>query len=78
MEQKNNTGAIFKNDYKKTDSHPDYKGKALIDGVEKEIALWLKESKTGTKYFGVVVSEPYVKPTQAAAVVTAPSDDLPF
>ena len=31
MEQKNNTGAIFKNDYKKTDSQPDYKGKAVKD-----------------------------------------------
>ena len=29
MEQKNNTGAIFKNDYKKTEAQPDYKGKAV-------------------------------------------------
>ena len=50
MEQKNNTGAIFKNNYKKTDSQPDYKGKAVIDGVEKEVALWLTESKNGVKW----------------------------
>jgi hypothetical protein len=29
METKNNTGAIFKNDNKKADNHPDYKGKVL-------------------------------------------------
>ena len=50
MEQKNNTGAIFKNNYKKTDSQPDYKGKAVIDGVEKEVALWLKESKNESRH----------------------------
>ena len=51
MEQKNNTGAIFKNDYKKTETQPDYKGKAVIEnnGVEKEVALWLNESKSGVK-----------------------------
>jgi len=45
MEQKDNTGAIFKNDYKKTETQPDYKGKAMIDGKEKELAMWLNESK---------------------------------
>ena len=28
MEQKDNAGAIFKNDYKKTEQHPDYKSSA--------------------------------------------------
>ena len=51
MEQKNNTGAIIKNDYKKTEQHPDYKGKAMIDGKAKDVAVWLNESKNGTKYF---------------------------
>ena len=37
MEQKDNTGAIFKNDFKKTETQPDYKGKCLVDGKEKEI-----------------------------------------
>ncbi len=61
MQQKNNTGAIFKNDFKEKDSHPDYRGKVIIDGAEKEIALWLNESKKGTKYFSVKIQEPYVK-----------------
>jgi uncharacterized protein (DUF736 family) len=59
MEQKDNTGVIFKNDYKEKDSQPDYKGKALIDGVEKEIALWINESKNGKKYFSAAFSAPY-------------------
>jgi len=65
MEQKNNTGAIFKNNYKKTDSQPDYKGKAVIDGVEKEVALWLNESKNGVKYFSAAFSKPYQAEVEA-------------
>jgi len=87
MEQKNNTGAIFKNDYKKTDSQPDYKGKALIDGVEKEVALWVNESKNGTKYFSAKFSAPYQAEVEqggtqadnkAKEAMRSTSDDLPF
>lgn len=77
MEQKNNTGAIFKNDYKKTDQHPDYKGKCLVDGTEKEIALWLNESKAGKKYFSVKFSEPY-KNEDAEYDAKQAENDLPF
>ena len=86
MEQKNNTGAIFKNNYKKTDAQPDYKGKAVIDGVEKEVALWLKESKNGVKYFGAAFSKPYQAEVEAGgnedakydAKMSEGADDLPF
>ena len=81
MEQKNNTGAIFKNNYKKTDSQPDYKGKAVIDGVEKEVALWLKESKNGVKYFSAAFSKPYQAEVEAGGdepIKKTSSDDLPF
>ena len=71
MEQKNNTGAIFKNDYKKTEQHPDYKGKAMIDNKAKDVAVWLNESKNGTKYLSLKFSEPY----QAEA--EAPKQDMP-
>jgi len=78
METKQNTGAIFKNE-KKADNHPDYKGKINVDGVDKEIALWVKESKSGLKYFSVVISNPYVKPKQADVNnFTIKEDDLPF
>ena len=61
MEQKNNTGAIFKNENKTTDKHPEYKGKVLVNNKEMEIALWLKTSAKGVKFFSVSLSEPFVK-----------------
>ena len=43
MEIKNNKGSIFKNDYKTKDTHPDYKGKMVVDGVNKDIAVWFNK-----------------------------------
>ena len=80
MEQKDNSGAIFKNDYKKTEQQPDYKGKAMIDGKKKELAVWLNESKEGKKYFSVKFSEPYQAEVEAGHghKPKEEKDDLPF
>ena len=81
MEKKNNAGAIFKNTYKKAESHPDYKGKCVVNGKEMEIALWVKDTKTGEKYFSASFSEPYVAQEQGQAPTNTPvmlNDDLPF
>ena len=61
METRNNTGAIFKNDNKKADNHPDYKGKVNVNGKEMEIALWMKTSAKGVKFMSASFSEPFVK-----------------
>ena len=82
METKNNAGAIFKNTYKKTESHPDYKGKVNVNGKEMEIALWVKDTKTGEKFFSASFSEPYIAPTNNVVsnvpVGDSLNDDLPF
>jgi uncharacterized protein (DUF736 family) len=81
METKNNSGAIFKNDKKTAETHPDYKGKVNVNGKEMEVALWLKTSQAGMKYFSASFSEPYVRPaiSEAPAVPFAlGDDDLPF
>ena len=61
METRINTGAIFKNDNKKSENHPDYKGKVNVNGKEMEVALWMKTSAKGVKFFSVSFSEPFVK-----------------
>jgi uncharacterized protein (DUF736 family) len=77
MEQKNNAGAIFKNDNKKTYNHPDYKGKVIVNNKEMEIALWLKTSAKGVKFFSVSLSEPFVKVEQQNTPLDI-NNDLPF
>ena len=93
METRINTGAIFKNDNKTADNHPDYKGKVNVNGKEMEIALWMKTSAKGVKFFSVSFSEPFVKgepqiknnEPQINGTLKQPSyinldakDDLPF
>ena len=77
FEHKENTGSIFKNDYKKADNHPDYKGKVNANGKLMDIALWVRKSEGGKTYFSVKLSEPFVKSEQ---LPSEPEDetDLPF
>lgn len=49
-EQKNLTGALFKNDRKQSDTHPDYTGNCTIEGKEFWINAWLKEGPKGKYY----------------------------
>jgi uncharacterized protein (DUF736 family) len=77
METKINTGAIFKNDNKKSENHPDYKGKVNVNGKEMDVALWLKESSKGTKYFSASFSEPYIAERRPTSDEQQ-ENDLPF
>jgi len=74
MENKEGQGAIFKNE-KKSGNAPDYRGKVMINGQMTEIALWVKESKKGVKYFSVsqknAENEPRAEPK-------GDDDGLPF
>lgn len=79
-----NRGAIFKNDDKQQDNHPDYKGSLNVNGVDLWVSGWLKTSeKTGNRFLSLSV-----KPKDAAPVKQASkpkssgfddiSDDVPF
>lgn len=41
----NNSGMIFKNDRKEKPEHPDYTGKANIEGVQYRVSLWIRHGK---------------------------------
>ena len=77
MENKINTGAIFKNTNKKADNHPDYKGKVNVNGKEMEVALWVKQGKAGS-FMSASFSEPYVAPAQSEPISKVDNDDFPF
>lgn len=52
--QRDNSGTLGRNKNKEKESHPDHRGKAMIDGVEYWISAWVKENNTtGEKFFSL-------------------------
>ena len=83
-EQKDLTGSLFKNDRKESDSHPDYKGSALIDGADYWLDSWINTSNAGVKYMSLKLKRKDVQSSNAPAQRSAPAhdidldDDVPF
>jgi len=81
-EQRDNSGALFRNDKKGNDKAPDYKGNAKVSGVTLELAAWLQTSQKGTKYMSLKFQEPRQRdddpPAQSATADDPLDDSIPF
>ena len=77
-----NRGAIFKNDKKTSENHPDYKGSINVEGVEYWQSLWLKKDKNGKTFMSQSITrkEEAQKPAPKGkpAFNGDMSDDIPF
>jgi uncharacterized protein (DUF736 family) len=69
-----NSGALFKNEDKESDNHPDYRGTLNVDGTEFWISAWLKTSKKGRRFMSLAV-KPKDEPAQGKADF---DDQVPF
>jgi uncharacterized protein (DUF736 family) len=80
MENKDNSGALFRNENKVQGSNqPDYTGNITINGERKRLAAWIKESKAGNKFMSVQISDFNNEQGNQAPPKQAPADDdLPF
>jgi len=47
--ENNNRGAIWGNTRKQKDTHPDFTGNAMIDGVEYSVAAWKRRPTANPK-----------------------------
>ncbi len=56
-----NRGAIFKNDRKEKDTHPDLGGTINVEGKDFYINAWKKESKGGKPFYSLSVKEKVAK-----------------
>jgi uncharacterized protein (DUF736 family) len=82
-ETKPGNGALFKNDRKEKETHPDYKGDINIDGTNYWLSAWLKATKDGKKYMSLSAKpkEEEAKPqtmAQKQPEKFADDDALPF
>jgi hypothetical protein len=87
-----NTAALWKNDKKTDDKHPDYRGDGIIDRALLEellakgenpvtisVSLWKNKTKAGQPYLGLSFQKPYdadKKPAQKK--IEDEDDDYPF
>lgn len=55
-EMNNGDLSLFVNDRKESDRHPDYKGKALIEGTLYDVAVWRRTDRNGNEYFSGKIS----------------------
>lgn len=73
-EQRDNSGSLFRNDKRESDSHPNMKGSAMIGGVEYWVSAWTNTSeRTGEKYQKLSFQRKDDKP--AAAPASKPARD---
>jgi uncharacterized protein (DUF736 family) len=81
FEQKDGSGALFKNHDKESENHPDYRGSIKIGGTEYWLNAWLKESAKGTKYMSLSAQpkqERTEKPAKQPAAEFVDDSDIPF
>ena len=91
MSENKNSGALFKNDKKATEQHPDYTGNITIQGKEYYLSAWVNESaRTGQTYFALkttpkaatapaaTTAQPAQPAQPQTSTIADPVDDLPF
>jgi uncharacterized protein (DUF736 family) len=66
-----NGGALFPNDRKEKETHPDFRGSINVNGTDYWIKGWKKEAKTGAKYLSLAV-QPKVEASTTPSVDTDP------
>ena len=55
MEKRDNTGALFTNDKKQKETHPDMNGKITILGREFYVSAWKKQTTQGKGYLSLSI-----------------------
>lgn len=71
----NNSGVLFKNE-SENEKAPNYKGKINVNGVEYQLAAWIRTAKSGNKFMSLKVSE--MNENGSAKPQPKTEDSIPF
>ena len=72
-----NRGALFRNERRESDNHPEYTGSINVDGTDYWLSAWVKEGKSGSKFFSLSV-KPKDAPKKPKAKHEELDSDVPF
>lgn len=78
MEQKDNSGVLFKNGHKKMPKHPDLKGYAHINGAKYWVAVWENTTKSGGTIYSMSFEADKPVYEQGDTSVEDDFGDIPF
>ena len=74
-----NSGALFRNENKKSEKSPEFSGTINADGKEYWLAGWVKESKAGKKFFSLsLTAKDEQSQTTPQPEPAGIPDDIPF
>jgi hypothetical protein len=79
MTDRNNAGAIWKNERREKDTHPHFTGSAIIEGVEYWVSAWKRDehAKENSPALKFVFTRKEKRPASPAAQEDF-NDDIPF
>ena len=81
FEQKNNSGALFRNERATADTHPSHKGTIRVDGRDYWLDAWVNTAKDGRRFFSLRVKPKDAPPAEAKADAQTQADlddSIPF
>lgn len=75
-----NKGILFRNDKRNSDKSPEFNGSINVDGTEYWLSGWVRESKSGNKFFSLSVQPKEQKqaPKPQQRKFEANVEDVPF
>jgi hypothetical protein len=72
-------GSLWKNEDKRDEKDPGYTGSLNVEGLgEHWINAWVDTTKTGKKYFSIVIKPKKPKPDTSRPLKDEMSDEIPF
>ena len=80
----NNRGSIWKNEDRKSDTHPQFKGSAEVNGVDYWVSGWLRKADANPKApamsfsFTAKEQQSATKPIPSPSIGNDDLEDIPF